>query len=206
MPKGISKKLTTDQEQFICENYLNFPVKELARRFNCGQTAIRNRFKKFNLIIPAEIAIQRKLDSYFKKGHISHNKGKKQTEYMSAEMIEKTKKSRFQKGINIYNQQPVGTEIVTRDGFLKVKIKQPNIWIHKNRLIYENHHQIKLKPTDIIRFVDGNKRNFDINNLRKITMEENMLRNSHANFPEEIIPTLVLINQIKKTINNAKQS
>ena len=34
----------------------------------------------------------------FPKGHVPRNKGKKQTDFMSAEAIERTKATRFQKG------------------------------------------------------------------------------------------------------------
>lgn len=202
MPKGYPKKLTEADEQFIVDNYLNYPVKRIATMLDCSQTMIKSRMKQKNLIIPAEIIQQRKKASQFKKGNISFNKGKKQEEYMTAEGIENSRKTSFKKGNIPENYKPVGSERLTIDGFLMVKIAEPRTWKLKNRYLYEKHHNVVLKKTELIRFKDGNKYNFNIDNLEKVSLQENMLLNSKHQIPKEIVKTIVLINKIKKTITS----
>ena len=62
----------------------------------------------------------------YKKGSVPSNKGKKQSEYMSPEAIEKTKKTRFKKGNTPKNFKDVGSTRVTVDGYIEIKTKNPN--------------------------------------------------------------------------------
>ena len=76
-------------------------------------------------------------DGRFKKGNVSHNKGKK----MSPEMYAKCKATMFSKGNKPVNTLPIGTEMELSDGYIWVKVddidhakKQVN-WKQKQRLI-----------------------------------------------------------------------
>lgn len=113
------------------------------------------------------------IDSKFKKGQMPHNKGKK----MSPEVYEKIKPTLFKKGHNI-NTRPVGTERIDKDGYVVVKIEQPNKWRLKQLVIWEKHHGA-IPKNHVVIFLDGNNRNFDINNLALITRAESMYLNRH---------------------------
>lgn len=71
---------------------------------------------------------------------------------------------RFKKGNRPENTQPVGTEIMREDGYLYVKIAEPNKWKQKHRSIYEEHHG-PVPAKHVVLFGDGNRLNFDIDNL-----------------------------------------
>lgn len=102
---------------------------------------------------------------YFFKGQIPHNKGKK----MPPDIYEKAKPTMFQKGHVPKNHKPVGSERINVDGYTEVKIAEPKKWVMKQRLVYEQIHGIKLKPGEVVIFLDGNKQNFEPDNLHKLT-------------------------------------
>ena len=99
----------------------------------------------------------------FEKGQQSHNKGKK----VSPEQYEKMKATRFKKGDKPANIKPVGSEREDIDGYIKIKIAEPNKWQHKHRVIWEQANGPVPKGFVII-FEDGNIRNFNLENLKCI--------------------------------------
>ena len=89
-PKILSKK---EIDQILTE-YLDKPVKRLANEIGTSYSVVMRVLKEHDLTIPKEIIEQRKNMGRFKKGQVSYNKGLKQSEFMSSEAIEKTKKTR----------------------------------------------------------------------------------------------------------------
>lgn len=114
------------------------------------------------------------------------NKGLKQKDYMSPEMIEKTAKTRFKKGQDPHNSVVIGYERITVDGYTEVKVrhlkngdaKNKNFEL-KHRLIYEQNIG-PIPKGMIVEFLDGNKQNFELSNLVLRTRKENMLQNSYS--------------------------
>lgn len=101
----------------------------------------------------------------FPKGHIPQNKGKK----MSPEVYEKSKRTMFHKGHTPVNHRPVGSERINVDGYTEIKVAEPSKWRLKQRVIYEEHYGVELTKDDAIVFLDGNKQNFDIDNLFRLS-------------------------------------
>ena len=67
--------------------------------------------------------------------------------------------------------KPIGSEYTKPDGMIMIKVA-PNKWEYKQRYIYEKYYGIKVKDNEHIIFLDGNKNNFNIDNLYKATNEE----------------------------------
>lgn len=67
---------------------------------------------------------------------------------------------------------PIGYEHIKSDGTIRVKIANPDIWEFKQRLVYKKYHKCELTENDCIVFLDGNRQNFDIDNLYKVSKEE----------------------------------
>lgn len=109
----------------------------------------------------------------FKKGLIPWNKGKE----MREETRKKLKRTWFQKGNITFNTLPVGSTRTTKDGYKEIKIAEPNVWALYQRHLYEQAHNEKLKKEDIILFADGDKTNFDIDNLIKVNRANLLLLN-----------------------------
>jgi len=137
----------------------------------------------------------------FKKGHISYNKGKKQTEYMSADVIERTKATRFQKGIFPHNGVAIGTESV-HDGYIRVKIAMPNIWKFKHVMVWEQYNG-KVPSGHNIQFKDGNRENCDINNLYCISRSDQLKNENsmYCKYPKELQLAIQAKGQLTRQIN-----
>lgn len=111
------------------------------------------------------------------------NKGLKQKDYMSPEMIERTARTRFKKGQNPHNTVAIGHERISRDGYLEVKInhfktngKNDNFEA-KHRILYVEHFGPIPKGMNV-EFLDGNKMNLELSNLVLRTRKENLLKNT----------------------------
>lgn len=61
---------------------------------------------------------------------------------------------------------PIGSERISK-GYILVKISEPNVWKEKHRVVFENVHGEIPKGYKII-FLDGDKSNCNIENLRLI--------------------------------------
>ncbi len=103
----MGKKLPYTHTAFVIENYLKLTNAEMARQLGCSAGGVKSILKSLGIVIPAHIIAERKQLTRFKNGQISHNKGKKQTDYMTPEAIANTAKTRFKKGRlphNCYNE------------------------------------------------------------------------------------------------------
>lgn len=198
MPKGVKLPFTEKAKSIIESEYLNLPIKTLAKKVGVSQTRVRSYMKQKELVVPSHIAERRKQDSYFSQGHTPMNKGKKQSEYMSPESIEKTKSTRFQTGNVPHNTKFDGHERISKDGYIEIRIRQGKYRL-KHLVEWENINGT-LPDSHCLVCQDEDRTNTDPENWKLISRTENMLRNSSANLPEEIIPTLVLVNQIKHSI------
>lgn len=205
MPKGYFTPFTKQQEQKIKDEFLLKPVKRLADEVGCNYGRVIRFLKKNNLEIPKELIQQRKLDSRKKKGDVPFNKGKKQSDYMTEEAINRTKKTRFKNGNQPHNTNPQGNgAIVTRKDtcgrmYKYIRIKK-GVWDFYHRIVWEKVNG-KIPDNHLVVFKDNNTDNVSIENLELITMTENMYRNSKHNYPEEIIPSLVLNKQLENKLN-----
>ena len=132
---------------------------------------------------------------YFKKGSTPWNKGLKG--YMGAN------KTSFKKGTIPPNQVPIGTESITKGGYIKVKVGEPNKWKLKQRYIYEQHHGEIPNNCNVI-FADKNIRNFDINNLVLVSKAEMLILNKNKLIFDDKELTKVGVN-IAKVIDKAKK-
>lgn len=178
-------RFTTEQKKFILENYKGIGNKELTQQFN----------QKFNTNLDKQIYYFKRnnhLDSgltgKFEKGHKSHNKGKKWDDYLTKEQQEKLRKTTFKRGHKSANAVEIGEEHMRYSGskqndpgYLYVKVcdgRGNKNWIPKQRVIYEQHYG-HIPPNHKIIFADGNRFNFDIDNLICISSSEELIMNRH---------------------------
>ena len=85
----------------------------------------------------------------------------------------------FKKGRIPQNHKPIGSErIENRDGYIKIKIGEPDKWELKHKFIYEKYYG-EVKEDEVIMFLDGNKTNFNIENLYKVSRHQLLLLNKN---------------------------
>jgi hypothetical protein len=128
----------------------------------------------------------------FKKGHSVWNKGQYMRMHPPTE---------FKKGQKPHNYKPVGSERITKDGYLERKVAEPRKWRGIHLLVWEEVNG-PVPPRHKVIFIDNNKMNVSINNLLLITFEEAMRRNTIHRYPKEIKEAIKTISKLKKTIRN----
>lgn len=169
-------KWTEEQKQFIYENYKGIGNKELTDMFNKKfGTNIVNQIKYFK----RNHKLDSGLNGQFIKGHKTFNKGKKWDEYMPKKSQINCKKTTFKKGNIPPNHREVGEERTNVDGYIEIKVSEPNKWELKHRYIYKQHYGSIPKGYKVI-FLDGNKTNLNISNLKAISSHEELIMNEYG--------------------------
>lgn len=97
----------------------------------------------------------------------------------------------------------IGTEYIKPDGMTLVKVA-PNKWKYKQRLIYENYHNVQLTSNDYIIFLDQNRNNFNIDNLKCVTRQESSILSNQKLFSKNPIATETGI-QVAKLMSKIKK-
>ena len=139
----------------------------------------------------------------YKKGDVPWNKGKG----MSEEVKEKVKKTWFKKGEIPKNHRPLGSTRITVDGYTEIKIAEPNKWALYHRHLYEEEHGEKLKKNEAVIFADGDRSNFDIDNLVKVSRANLLyLNNNDLIFDDpELTKTGVNVSKVAEKIFDLKR-
>lgn len=199
---GYPIKYTQEMLDWVKDNQADIPRSELTEMFN----------DKFNMDLGrGTLAALCKRKGWkssnsgrIEKGAIPWNKNK--TGYMSANVTS------FKKGQTPKNHRPVGSERVTRDGYVEVKIKEPRTWRLKHIVVWEAENG-KLPSGHVIRLLDGDKTNCNIGNLLCISRGANATSNrgnkantSSANLNKAILMTEHLKDKIRKQNAKSKSS
>lgn len=108
----------------------------------------------------------------FDKGHAPDNKGIKGVIY------EGCKKTWFKKGNTPINHREVGSERITKDGYVEIKITEPNKWRLKHIVLWERKNGPLPKGYALV-FADSDKTNINIDNLLLVTRHQLLIMNSN---------------------------
>ena len=142
------------------------------------------------------------MNTTFKKGVPSWHAGKKLGPHgRSAE-------THFKKGGRPFNYQPIGSERITTEGFIQVKLTDtgypPKDWVMKSRIVWEESRGEKMPKGHILRFIDGDKLNIDPSNLLLVTRGEHCVMNRWLkihDMPKDGLITVHLLAKIKIAAN-----
>lgn len=208
------RKYSKEIIEFIRNNAIGKGSKEITELVN---NTFGTNFTVENIkSLKARYKISSGLTGHFEKGHSPHNKGKCLDDYMSKEAQSKMKQNCFTKGKNVNNQRhnwcEIGKEQTTKDGYIIVRVedkvgnKSHAYWELKQRLIWQEHYG-EISKDSVIIFADGNKRNFDINNLlcvsryELLTMNQNDLIKKYGEATKSgllIAKLYIKMNELKK--------
>lgn len=133
----------------------------------------------------------------FIKGHTPYNKGKKWDEIYTKEEQEIRKQTCFKKGQTPHNKKQIGDEFTAKNGYVYIKIEEPNKWVQKQRYIWEKYHGEIPKGYSII-FLDQNKTNFNINNLMMVRSKDKLVAKNKKLFSndKELTKTGIYVAQL----------
>lgn len=139
----------------------------------------------------------------FAKGHIPDNKGKK----MSSEQYAKCQPTMFKKGQACWNHKEVGSERVNVDGYLEVKVAEPNKWQLKHRVIWEEANGAIPRGHNV-QFKNGNKQDLRIENLYLISKAEQMAKENsyYAKYPKELQEVIRLKGVVNRIIHKQQKN
>lgn len=172
-----------EEDKFLIDNVKGITLKELTNKFNkrfnyiLSESAIANR--KHKLKITSGIT-----GCQFKKGNKPYNKGKKWSEYMSEQGQKNSLKTTFKKGNVPFNHREVGSERINKDGYIEIKVSEPNKWQLKHRYLYEKKYG-KITDGHNLIFLDGNKQNLELSNLKLISKAEDLIMNNNKLFTDD---------------------
>ena len=76
---------------------------------------------------------------------------------------------------------PIGTEYVKSDGMTLIKVDK-NKWKYKQRYIYEQYYNVELQDDDYIIFLNQNRNDFRIENLKRIKRGESAIMSNQKMF------------------------
>lgn len=160
---------TVEQKRFLVENIKGRTRKELCEMFNAyfnlklGLNQITAYIKNNGLCSGR--------DAKFAAGYKPWNKGKKG-------ICNGGQKTQFKKGQKPHNYKPVGSERVNSDGYVDIKIADPNKWRAKHQLLWEKENGPMPKGHVII-FGDGDRRNFQSDNLILVSKSQLAILNKN---------------------------
>ena len=160
MAKGIAIKYTEEMLMFL-RQHEETPRTELTCKFNekfgCNLSADSIKAKCLRM------GLKTGRTGCFAKGQTSWNKGKKG--YMGANSTS------FKKGNTPHNHKPIGHERITVDGYVEVKVAEPNVFELKHRQIWEQQHG-KIPGSHVLVFKNLNKQDCRIENLMLVSRAE----------------------------------
>lgn len=191
-------RYTTEEKEFFRSYIPGHTYKEIQeafrKRFGWGITI--NQVKGYM----ANHKINNGLTGRFPKGHTPYNKGRKG---ICADGCEK---GWFRKGGIPKKHRPVGSERITKDGYIEIKVEEPNKWRLKHRVIWENAFGFIPKGKCIL-FLNGDKTDVRIENLMLIDRKVNARMNqSGLRFDDpDSTKAAVTVAKLLSAIGEAKQ-
>lgn len=141
------------------------------------------------------------LTGRFEKGRVPSNKGIKGFCAPGCE------KGWFPKGHIPKNHRPVGSERISKDGYIEVKVAEPGTWKGRHRIVWEEHNG-PVPKGNVVMFLDGDPLNCNIENLACVDQNTNARLNQKGLRFQDRESTLAginvakLVNQIAKTKKN----
>ncbi len=146
----------------------------------------------------------RSIATRFGKGHVPANKGKR----MPEDVYAKVAPTMFRKGNVPRNHRPVGSERVNADGYVEVKVAEPNKWRMKHRVVWEEANG-PIPEGYNIQFRNRNRQDVRIENLYLISRAEQLREENsmEARYPEPLRKAIRARGTLKRqiTLHNRKR-
>ncbi|QRN86014.1 HNH endonuclease [Clostridia bacterium] len=183
--------MNREQHEWIRANVKGVLASDLVRMFNerFGESWSVNQARAYK----KNHKLKSGIDCRYPKGSVPANKGKK---------VPKHKQSiatQFKKGKMPHNHLPIGSEVLSTDGYLRTKVAEPNKWKFTHKLIYQEHNG-KIPEGYVVIFTDGNHLNVNIDNLVAVPRMVLLTMNRKGLFKEDTDLTKTGI-KIAKVIN-----
>ncbi|MGD6739694.1 HNH endonuclease signature motif containing protein [Photobacterium leiognathi subsp. mandapamensis] len=193
--KGKNRILNNEQVAFLRQTYRKYELKETVERLNAN-FGTQYTFRQIRSFVKNH-QIQCGRTGHFTLGQVPHNAGTKG--------VMKANKTSFKPGY-VRKQLPIGTERINVQGYIEVKVIDPNTWRLKHRVVWEQHYG-PLNKDDVVRFRDGNRTNLDIDNLFVVDRTTHAIINNSYKFndqPNELKDSVILLAKIDAKLGKLK--
>lgn len=194
----------TDVEiEILRRDYPSMPAKQVAAALGRPLTGVYRMASKLGLVKSIEFLASdqsgrtsatnaRGLSQRFRKGQGGWNKGMKGLQIGG-------KETQFKRGQMPHNHLPVGSRVISSDGYLMEKLAEPRTWGFVHVMTWEAVNG-KRPPGHLLRFKDGNPLNCAIENLECISRQEHMRRTTIHRYPKEVRHVIRLTRKLQRTI------
>jgi hypothetical protein len=191
-------RFSPDQKAFIVENVRGRLIPELTVMLN-AKFGIELKPSQIRAFVKNN-GLRSGIDARFKLGTVPPNKGKKGLSQSGVE-------THFKKGHMPHNYVSVGSERINGDGYIDIKIADPNKWRGKHLIVWEQFHDQIVPKGQAVIFGDGDRRNFDPNNLILVTRGQLAIMNKRGliQADAELTRTGVIMADIIKKIGERKR-
>jgi hypothetical protein len=139
----------------------------------------------------------------FKKGDVPANKGLRRPGWSPGRMKETQFKKGARNGVAVRLYKPIGTERISKDGYLERKVNDDlplqARWRSVHLIVWEQEHG-PLPKGHAVRFKNGDRTDIRLENLECITRRELMARNSVHNLPKPLVETIQLLGALNRQI------
>lgn len=175
----------------------------IARDLGRTTAATYNRARKLGLAKSAEYLASpaacrlRREDSVgaacrFQAGHVPANKGLRRPGWAPGRMASTQ-----------FKDQPIGTERVSKDGYLERKVNDDlplqARWRAVHLVLWEAAHG-PVPKGHAVTFLNGDRRDVRLDNLGLISRRELMARNALHNLPKPLVETLLMLGALNRRI------
>ena len=110
-------------------------------------------------------------------------------------------KSGYSRSNWIPSHKPIGTETLVADGYIKVKIAEPDQWEHKHRLVWEQTNG-QIPENHSVIFLDGNQQNCVLENLALVDANTHgyMFKNGYYTTDRGLTESGIAVSKLERKI------
>jgi hypothetical protein len=177
----LIRPFSKSEDDFILKNIGHLSIKNISKSIKRTSGYVSIRAKELGL---GHIIAENAFNSLIKRGSVPKNKGLKQTQYMSADAIEKTKATRFKKGNQPHNTYGKPGMVTVRRGHVKRGGRpykyiciEVGKWLPLHQHLWEKANG-KVPAGYCLWFKDKDNMNCVLENIELITRKENRIRNA----------------------------
>lgn len=197
--------LTKEQAEFVQDAYKKIPIPDVTKSLNdnfgteFGENQIDAYIKNHGY--------KSGRTGCFKKGNKPWNTGSK------GQGLTKANAGSFKKGNVPETIRPLYFERKNKDKLIEIKVPIPNVakktktrFMHKQRWVYEQHFG-PIPDGYVVSFRDGNRENFDPENLMLLSKAEMLSfnQNRYMDAPDELKPSVAALSKLQVQIGQKRK-
>ena len=187
--------------QYVIEYYPTMRTSEMVKVLGISEKKIHQlantrgikKSKEYLREVHGKVVAIAGIDNRFYKGHEPWNKGIKGRNNAPEHTL-------FKPGHLPANHKPIGWTRVDSEGYHWMKIAEGlKGWVMIHRLAWEMENG-PIPEGKFLRFIDGNKDNWQVENLALVDRESNMRLNTIHRYPEEVKVAMKMLSKLKRKI------